>query len=117
MSTNFKQTKEFERDLKKLGKKYPSLKKDLEKFKKFMFLGDVMANKNFSVLTKENGVEIIKARLFCRSLKRNSLRIVYAYYEESGDVEFIGVEFIELYFKGDKVREDWEGIKIYLKNV
>jgi hypothetical protein len=68
-------------------------------------------------LARKSHVTIVKARLFCQSLKRNSLRIIYAYIEKSAEIEFVGIEFIELYFKGDKEREDAERIKRYLGGV
>ena len=58
---------------------------------------------------------ILKARLFCRTLKGSSLRIIYAYIEEKSQVEFVGIEFVELYFKGDKENEDSKGIQEYLR--
>jgi len=44
-------------------------------------------------------------------LKGSSLRIIYAYFEEDQQIEFI-----ELYFKGDKENEDRNRIKNYLKS-
>ena len=114
---NFKETLEFQKDFKRLFKKYKTLPDDLIVFQKVLNQQPKCAGKNFSILTKESGVEIIKARFFCRSLKRNSLRIIYAYHKKSGDVEFVGIEFIELYFKGNKEREDEERIKQYLKKI
>ena len=52
---------------------------------------------------------IIKARFFCKYLKCKSLRVVYAYYETEKRIVFI-----ELFFKGDKEREDGERIRKYL---
>jgi len=43
-------------------------------------------------------------------LKGSSLRIIYAYYEEDQNIEFI-----ELYFKGDKENEDRDRIATYIK--
>jgi len=57
--------------------------------------------------------QIYKARKFaCKSLKgtgsRSGIRIIYAYYEKD-DI----IEFIEIYYKGDKENEDRERIKKY----
>ena len=57
--------------------------------------------------------QIYKARKFaCKSLKgtgsRSGIRIIYAYYEKE-DV----IEFIEIYYKGDKENEDRERILRY----
>lgn len=117
MPINYRQTRQFENDFKHLRKKYRTLHDDLEELKNVLKIRPLGAGKNFAILTKKHGVTIIKVRLFCRCLKRNSLRIIYAYVEKNSAVEFIGIEFIELYFKGDKENEDRERIKEYLKNV
>lgn len=102
---------EFEKDLKKLSKKYRTLEDDLETF----------INTQLNLLHKQgqdNGgcvrivnlgityPHIYKARKFaCKSLKgtgsRSGIRIIYAYYEEEDKIEFI-----EIYYKGDKANED-----------
>ena len=116
MPMNYRQTNEFKNDFKRLQKKYRTLSDDLEELKSVLEIRPLGAGKNFVILTNKNGATIIKARLFCRCLKRNSLRIIYAYIEKSAAIEFIGIEFIELYFKGEKVNEDQERIREYLKN-
>lgn len=119
MAIHSKRTPEFERDLKQLSKKYRSLPDDLEEFLRVISLQPRGAGKNFAVLTVQGAITIIKARLFCRALKGNTLRIIYAYIEETNEVEFVGIEFIELYFKGDKENEDQKRIQEYLsiKNI
>jgi len=47
----------------------------------------------------------------CRALRRRALRVIYAYFEQEQRIEFI-----EIYFKGDKENEDRKRIKEYLKN-
>ncbi len=49
--------------------------------------------------------------MVCRALRDCSLRVVYAYFEQNQQIEFI-----EIYFKGEKESEDRERIKEYLKN-
>lgn len=71
----------------------------------------MQANKNFAILHQNKALLIIKARLFCKVLKGQTLRIICAYYKDRQIIEFI-----ELYFKGDKENEDRERIKEYLKN-
>jgi hypothetical protein len=48
----------------------------------------------------------------CKSLKgkgaKSGIRIIYAYFEQEDTIEFI-----EIYFKGDKENEDKERIKKY----
>ncbi|MEK7644017.1 MAG: hypothetical protein AAB390_01805 [Patescibacteria group bacterium] len=116
MSTHCSQTLEFQKDYKKLAKRYRTLADDLAVFENVVAIKPLGFGKNFVVLARQKGLVIVKARLFCRSLKRNSLRIIYAYTEQSLEIEPVGIEFIELYFKGDKEREDSERIKLYLES-
>lgn len=113
---NFKNTPEFEKDFKKLSKKFKTLDSDLKEFKKVLSEVPLGIGKHFNVLTKTGSICIIKARFFCRSLKKKDLRIIYAYIENHQTAEMIGIEFIEIYFKGNKENEDKERIKNYLKN-
>ncbi|MCY4090715.1 MAG: hypothetical protein OXF62_07845 [Caldilineaceae bacterium] len=54
-----------------------------------------------SFLTQTDSLLIVKGRLACKYLRNSSLRVIYAYFiHERRD------DFIELYFKGDKERED-----------
>jgi len=69
------------------------------------------SSKHFNVITKNEQCIIVKARLFCRYLKGSSLRIIYAFHYQS-----YKIDFIEIYFKGDKENEDKERIKEYLEN-
>ncbi len=108
---NFKAINKFDKDFKKLGKKYKSLDDDLHTFQQNIYFVDIDANKNFAVLYKNDQLLIIKARFFCRYLKGSTLRLIYAFHVSS---ELI--EYIEIYFKGDKETEDKDRIKEYLKN-
>ena len=112
---NFKNAREFEKDFKKLSKKFKTLDSDLKEFKKVLSVTPLGIGKHFNVLTKTDSRYIVKARFFCRSLKKKDLRIIYAYIEDHQTIEMIGVEFIEIYFKGNKKSEDKERIKKYLK--
>jgi hypothetical protein len=111
---NFSGTEEFKKDYKRLFRKYPTLREDLGEIKKTLQYFPRGTGKNFTVLQTRYGTSIIKARLYSKYLRNRSLRLIYAYHKETQQIEFI--EFIELYFKGDKVREDAERIKEYLKN-
>jgi mRNA-degrading endonuclease YafQ of YafQ-DinJ toxin-antitoxin module len=113
---NFKNTQEFNKDYKKLSKKFKTLDNDLAEFKKVLEESPFGIGKHFNVITKNGSIYIIKARFFCKSLKKKDLRIIYAYIENHQIVEIIGIEFIEVYFKGNKENENRERIKKYLKN-
>lgn len=111
----FKGTAKFQKDFKKLSKKFKTLDSDLAVFKKVLNESPLGIGKHFNIIKETGSVYIIKARFFCRSLKKKDLRIIYAYIESHKIVEMIGIEFIEMYFKGNKENEDRERIKNYLK--
>jgi len=111
---NFKSTREFQNDFKRLFKKFKTLDSDLVEFKKILNEFPLGIGKHFNVITISGSVHIIKARFFCRSLKKKDLRIIYSYIEKHQIIEMIGIEFIEIYFKGNKKNEDQERIKTYL---
>ena len=108
---NFSETNEFSKDFKRLSKKYKSLSDDLLEFKKVVTELPLGTGKHFVILHSQEKVKIVKARFFCKYLRGASLRIIYAYREGS-----VTIDFIEIYFKGDKENEDRERIKNYLKN-
>jgi hypothetical protein len=112
---NFRQTKNFTRDCKRLKKKYKSLDRDLDKLK--MVLRKFPAglpSKNWAILKKYRQILIIKTRLSCASLKNRSLRVIYAYHQNTKTIEMIC--FIEIFAKNVKEREDQTNIKKYLKS-
>jgi len=118
MTTPFKETvrlPEFERDMKRLMKRFRSLEEDLDIFVKtevklFHKLG--IDNKGV-VRIAGLGIQtpgIYKARKFAsRSLKgkgaQTGIRVIYAYIEENDRIELI-----EIYYKGDKESEARERI-------
>lgn len=107
---NFDQTGKFVKDLKRLGKKYFSLDEDLVEFKKILSFFPLGKDRHFAILRISKEAKIAKARLFCKTLKGSSLRIVYAYHEKLDKIVFI-----ELYYKGDQTREDNQKIEDYLE--
>ncbi len=110
------QLSEFEKDLKKLKKRFRTLDYDLENFIKVQLkmLHKLDIDNKGIVEIKGLNIEypkIYKARKFaCKSLKgtgsRSGIRIVYAYYDKEDKIELI-----EIYFKGDKENEDRERIE------
>jgi len=117
MTINFNELSEFQKEYKRLGKKYKSLlndihgfKNDLQNFKDVISVTPLGNNKHFNIVAQTENAKIIKARFFCRYLKGSSLRVIYSYIEEKKRIDFI-----QLYFKGDKENEDRERIKKYLK--
>ncbi|HLD36315.1 MAG TPA: hypothetical protein VJC37_06305 [Planctomycetota bacterium] len=102
---------EFDKDFKRLAKRFKSLDEDLE----------IFINTQLNLYHKQgidnNGVfqipglqithpKIYKAKKFaCRALKgsgvNSGIRVIYAYFETEDKVELI-----EIYYKGDKENED-----------
>ncbi len=107
---------EFERNLKKLLKRFKTLKKDIKIFVEkqlHLYHKQKIDNKGVFPLTglQRETPKIYKAKKFaCRSLPgtgvQSGIRVIYAYYE---DVDKIVL--IEIYYKGDKANEDRERIK------
>lgn len=109
---NFNELIQFQKELRRLFKKYRTLKEDLERFKRVLEIYPTGIGKNFVIIYSSPNLKIVKAHLACRALRHNhSLRIIYSYLEKEQQIEFI-----ELYFKGNKENEDRERIKEYLKN-
>jgi len=109
---------EFEKDIKKLLKRFKTLEDDLEIFiKNELNLYHKLKIDNKEVFQvpglKIEIPKIYKAKKFaCRSLKgkgvQSGIRIIYAHFEEKDKIELI-----EIYYKGDKENEDRERILKY----
>jgi len=116
-----RELREFEKDLKKLIKRFRTLKDDLDIFteKQLRLFHKLGVDNKGIVQISDLGIEypkIYKARKFaCRSLKgrgsASGIRVIYAYFEDEDCVEFI-----EIYYKGDKKNEDSERILRYYSN-
>lgn len=106
----FNRLPEFEKELKKLIKKYRSLEQDLKDMEQILVKTPIGIGKNFTIIHQNEQTTIIKTRLACASLKNRSARVIYAYHKNS--ISFV---YIELYFKGEKSNEDFERVKSYLE--
>ncbi len=113
-------TPEFERDLKKLSDRFPTLEEDLGIL--------IMAQlEPYHYLHVENhGIVVISGvqvgsplvckvtKFACRSLPgrgaKSGLRLIYVYWKEED-----WVDLIELYFKADQEKEDQKRIQRYLR--
>src|SRR3989338_984711 len=109
---NFDALAEFKKEFKRLLKKYKTLDDDFEKFKKVLLVTPAGVGKNFVIIHLTKTIKIVKVRMACRTLRDRSLRVVYAYAEETQLIKFI-----ELYYKGDKENENRDRIKEYLRNL
>ena len=118
----YKQTEDFEKDLKRLLKKFSTLREDIEIAKVFAIelfhlknidKGAIFQIPNFCT----EKLKICKLKKFaCKALRgrgvKSGIRIIYAYY-----VLTKTVDFIEIYFKGESENEDKEKIKQYLASI
>jgi len=111
MMITFDELPEFQKDCKRLGKKYKSLIDDLKEFRNVVSIVPLGNSKHFIIITQIKVLYIVKARLFCRYLKGSSLRVIYAYFEQEQRIEFI-----EVYFKGNKENENHDRIMEYLNS-
>ena len=107
---HFNELREFARERSRLSRKYRSLSTDLQLFRDVIAAVPPTSSKRISILTQNESLLIVKARLACMYLQNSSLRVIFAYF-----IHESRVDFIELYFKGDKEREDGERINNYLK--
>jgi len=109
---------EFEKEMNKLVRRFASLEEDLQTFIKVAMNAfhkqgvDSRAIFHISDLGIHSP-KIYKAKKFaCKALKgkgvQSGIRVIYAYYEEKDRIEFI-----ELYYKGDKEGEDRARIMKY----
>jgi len=116
--SEIRRLKEFEREFQALLKKFKTLEEDMGMFintqlklyhKQKVDNSGVVRISNLAIAKPK----IYKAKKFtCKSLRgtgvKSGIRIIYAYYEEE-DI----IEFIEIYYKGDKANEDRERILRY----
>jgi hypothetical protein len=115
-----RELKEFEKEFKGLLKKLRTLNDDMETFIKTQL--NLYHKLKISVpgIVRIADLVIDKPKIYkvrksaCRSLKGKGsycgIRIIYAYHEEE-DI----IEFIEIYYKGDKAKEDRDRILRYYK--
>lgn len=107
---------EFEKELERFKKKYPTLDADLEVLKKAI---RAQVEGNPGIVFQISGLGLTNAKAFkvkkfrCRYLKRGNdsgLRIIYGFKNDMPNKIYL----IEMYFKADDDNEDKERIKKYL---
>jgi len=126
----YKSTSGFDKDLKRLLKKFRSLKDDLDMAKLATIEPYHIGVVKDGILQKKDSgaifsipnfcsdeLKIYKIKKFaCKALKgrgaQSGIRVIYAY-----DVSTNTVDFIEMYFKGESENENKERIKEYLANL
>jgi len=120
MKINYEETPKFQRDFKKLLKKFKTLSEDLETAKRNAIeVRHIHDIDNQSVFLLPNfcseEIKICKLKKFaCKALKgrgsRTGIRVIYAFL-----AKIKKVVFIEIYFKGDKENEDYNRIREFFK--
>lgn len=116
------ETSLFKKDLKKLLKRFRTLEEDLIVAKRDAIeLFHIKNLDNRSIIPIigfcSEEIKIYKIKKFaCKSIKNrgamSGIRVIYALKEKE-----LVIDFIEIYFKGDKENEDKERIKLYLRNI
>ncbi len=119
---NFKQTPEFQKDLKRLSKKWRSIEADIEYAKPRIeslytdsddieeYRAAFFGGKRGVILHQLGASEVIKMRLDVAALGRNDkVRIIFIAVRSKDTITFI-----ELYAKNDKEQQDQRRIKKYL---
>jgi hypothetical protein len=117
---SYEEIPEFQKDLKRLLKKHPSLTDDFQLVKTAVIeLFHIHKINNLSVFPIPNfcsdKILVCKIKKFaCKSLKgrgaKSGIRVIYAFHGAT-----LKVDFIEIYFKADQENEDKERIKTYLQ--
>lgn len=98
------QVEEFEKDIKKLEKRFPTISEDLENFKKVLILdprklsGVIRAH--YQEIKIKPEVEVYKARKFrCKSLKgrgsRSGIRVIYGFWPMLNKISLLEIYYEE----------------------
>ena len=119
---NFKRDPKFDKEFKKLGKKYRNLANDMELFKRVHqrlygadanqdFARNFFASQNAAILnvSDDGCLKIIKARLDSSDLNSKDLRVIYCCDAKNGLIILT-----EIYAKNQKGKEDVKRWRDYL---
>jgi hypothetical protein len=116
----YRSISEFDRDFKKLLKRFRTLVDDIEVAKQNAIeLYHILEKDNLSVFQitglGNEKVKFFKLKKFaCKAMKgkgiQSGIRIIYAFYPDQ-----MLVEFLQIYYKGDEENEDRDRIIYYLK--
>ena len=123
---NYSTITEFDKDFKRLGKRFKTLDKDFDLMKRMLlephFISGVPVPPKALVDIEGFCGEDYKSkkvrRFTCASLKgrggNSGIRVIFVY-EKSEDIH--NITFIEIYFKGEKENEDRERLAKFLKEL
>jgi mRNA-degrading endonuclease RelE of RelBE toxin-antitoxin system len=122
MPIEYTETPDFQKDLKKLGKRFKSLPDDLEVLKRAaiqLYHEQALDNRAIFPVSQyqKESVKIYKVKKFaCRALKgkgvQSGLRLIYAFFPQERKVELL-----EIYYKQDQDEMDFSRVKNYLKDL
>lgn len=109
----FEELPDFQREFKKLAKRFKTLPDDFARFKgkledsppKF----GRTVGRHAEIILQSEGLLIVKGRMRCEYLRASSLRVIYGFIEQS-----LLAQFIEIYFKGDKEAHSKQRIRTYI---
>lgn len=118
---NYEETAEFKHDLKKLSKKFLSLREDLKINKKYRIeLFHIQKIDSRSIFKIENAgncdeLQFFKIKKFqCKSLKgrgvKSGIRVIYAFFPTQQKIVFL-----EIYFKANQENENRQRIIDFIK--
>lgn len=102
----------FEKELDRLARKFRTLPEDLERLKNVIALDPIGPSQHRIVLHRSEKTCIVKGHLFCKALRRDSLRIIYSYHEDR-----VTIVWIEVYHKANKANENRARIAEYLRSL
>lgn len=123
----FNESPEFQKELKKLSKKWRSLPTDLLLAQKVItglyvsqpgvsteqLRSELFSGSRATLIRSSNDLEIVKMRLLCKDLKSDKMvRIVFIFIKNNNRVFLI-----EMYAHNDKNREDSYRINKYTKDI
>ncbi len=119
---SYESTTEFNKDLKKLCKKYRTLEDDIEVLKKasieLYHLQSLDSNGIFPIpsFCSEDVISLKVKKIASKSFKskgsNTGLRLIYIFIPKE-----LKIVFIEIYYKGVKENEDKERLKYYYNNL
>lgn len=128
---NYSTTEEFNKDFKKLLKRYKSLEEDLALLKTRILepfhIGVDSSDTNI-IFINPNAIKLIPGfeneqfklykitKFVCKSIKNRGsqpgIRLIYAFYETESSIELI-----QLYFKADSENMDYERARKYMREI
>ena len=120
--TNFINLSAFDKDFKRLEKRYRTLPEDFSLLKRVLgsIYQGLMENTNVFVPIEsfcgENYTSNKVRKFTCKALKgkgnQSGIRIIFVYEKEKQQITFV-----EIYYKGDKENEDKERLKNFISSI